>query len=114
MMQYDRITLGRLAKELGFVRDTLEKVCRLADVLAFMEKDPLLRKCVAFYSAIAAEKKVTQRIKNTKNPIKLLPCSIALNTRHPSPDRHSSHGFPPRRTLRPCLPASEPLSQSSN
>ena len=37
MMQFDRITLGRQAKELGFVRDTFEKVCRLADVLAFME-----------------------------------------------------------------------------
>ena len=56
MMQYDRITLGRQAKGLGFVRDTLEKVCRLADVLAFMEKEPLLRKCVVFYSAIAADK----------------------------------------------------------
>lgn len=31
MMQLDRLTLGRMAKELGFVRDTLEKVCRLAD-----------------------------------------------------------------------------------
>ena len=30
MMQYDRITLGRQAKELEFVRDTLEKVCRLS------------------------------------------------------------------------------------
>lgn len=25
MMQLDRVTLGRMAKELGFVRDTLEK-----------------------------------------------------------------------------------------
>ena len=25
MMQLDRLTLGRMAKELGFVRDTLEK-----------------------------------------------------------------------------------------
>ena len=31
MMRFDRITLGRQAKELGFVRDTFEKVCRLAD-----------------------------------------------------------------------------------
>lgn len=37
MMQWDRLTLGRMAKELGFPRDTLEKVCRLADVLKFME-----------------------------------------------------------------------------
>ena len=39
MMQWDRLTLGRMAKELGFPRDTLEKVCRLADVLRFMESD---------------------------------------------------------------------------
>ncbi len=26
MMQFDRISLGRQAKELGFVRDTFEKV----------------------------------------------------------------------------------------
>ena len=42
MMQFDRIFLGRQAKDLGFVRDTFEKVCRLADVLTFMESDPLL------------------------------------------------------------------------
>jgi hypothetical protein len=36
MMQFDRISLGRQAKELGFVRDTFEKVYRLADVLSFM------------------------------------------------------------------------------
>ena len=39
MMQFDRITLGRKAKELGFVRDTFEKVCRLAEVLRVMEAD---------------------------------------------------------------------------
>ena len=38
-MQYDRISLGRQAKELDFVRDTFEKVCRLSDVLAFIEQD---------------------------------------------------------------------------
>ena len=42
MMRYDRILLGRQAKELGFVRDTFEKVCRLADALAFMEQDAFL------------------------------------------------------------------------
>ncbi len=42
MMRFDRILLGRQAKELGFVRDTFEKVCLLADVLSFMESDPLL------------------------------------------------------------------------
>lgn len=41
-MQMDRLTLGRTAKELGFVRDTLEKVCRLSDVLNFIETDEFL------------------------------------------------------------------------
>ena len=35
MMQFDRMTLGRKARELGFIRDTFEKVCRLVDVLDF-------------------------------------------------------------------------------
>lgn len=42
MLQFDRIALGRKAKELGFVRDTFEKVCRLIDVLSFLEQDTFL------------------------------------------------------------------------
>lgn len=53
MMQLDRFTLGRMAKELGFVRDTLEKVCRLADVLKFMESDELLAKGIALKGGTA-------------------------------------------------------------
>lgn len=53
MMQSDRFTLGRMAKELGFVRDTLEKVCRLADVLKFMESDELLAKGIALKGGTA-------------------------------------------------------------
>ena len=41
MIQFDKNTIGRQAKELGFVRDTFEKVCRLADVLKFFEKDDI-------------------------------------------------------------------------
>ncbi len=41
MMQFDRMTLGKKARELGFVRDTFEKVCRLAGVLDFIQKDAL-------------------------------------------------------------------------
>lgn len=52
-MQLDRLTFGRLAKELGFVRDTLEKVCRLADVLKFMESDEFLSKRVALKGGTA-------------------------------------------------------------
>lgn len=53
MMQFDRISLGRKAKELGFVRDTFEKVCRLADVLSFMENDPLLSDSLALKGGTA-------------------------------------------------------------
>ncbi len=53
MMQFDRITLGRQAKELGFVRDTFEKICRLADVLAFMESDSLLADSLALKGGTA-------------------------------------------------------------
>ena len=53
MTQYDRITLGRQAKELGFVRDTFEKVCRLADILSFMENDPALSDSLALKGGTA-------------------------------------------------------------
>ena len=53
MMQLDRLTLGRMAKELGFVRDTLEKVCRLADVLKFFESDNILSKVIALKGGTA-------------------------------------------------------------
>ena len=53
MMQFDRITLGRQAKELGFVRDTFEKVCRLVDVLSFMESDALLSDSLALKGGTA-------------------------------------------------------------
>ena len=53
MMQLDRLTLGRMAKELGFVRDTLEKVCRLADVLKFMESDEFLSEAIALKGGTA-------------------------------------------------------------
>ncbi|MCM1060082.1 MAG: nucleotidyl transferase AbiEii/AbiGii toxin family protein [Eubacterium sp.] len=53
MMQFDRILLGRQAKELGFVRDTFEKVCRLADVLSFMESNPILSDSLALKGGTA-------------------------------------------------------------
>ena len=52
-MQLDKSALGRMAKELGFVRDTLEKVCRLADVLKFMEADKLLAEAIALKGGTA-------------------------------------------------------------
>lgn len=41
-MQYDKMALGRMAKEMGYIRDTFEKVCRLADILKFFEEDALI------------------------------------------------------------------------
>ena len=52
-MQFDRMTLGREAKQLGFVRDTFEKVCRLADVLSFMEQDAILKSSLALKGGTA-------------------------------------------------------------
>lgn len=53
MVQFDRNTIGRQAKELGFVRDTFEKVCRLADVLKFFESDDILSSCLALKGGTA-------------------------------------------------------------
>ena len=53
MIQFDKNTIGRQAKELGFVRDTFEKVCRLADVLKFYENDDILSRCLALKGGTA-------------------------------------------------------------
>ena len=53
MEQFNRITLGRQAKELGFVRDTFEKVCRLADVLSFLEQNDALSSSLALKGGTA-------------------------------------------------------------
>lgn len=53
MMPFDRIYLGRQARKLGFVRDTFEKVCRLVDVLRFIEQSPMLSDCLALKGGTA-------------------------------------------------------------
>lgn len=53
MIRFDKNTIGRHAKELGFVRDTFEKVCRLADVLSFFENDNLSSACLALKGGTA-------------------------------------------------------------
>lgn len=42
MMQWDKATFSRMAKDLGFVRDTFEKVFRLSEVLEFIQNDSFL------------------------------------------------------------------------
>lgn len=53
MMQFDKNVLGRKAKEIGYVRDTFEKVSRLADVLRFFENDDVLGKSLALKGGTA-------------------------------------------------------------
>ena len=47
MSRYDIIYLGKKAEELGFVKDTLEKVTRLADVLEYLNTNPILKESLA-------------------------------------------------------------------
>ncbi|MCE5225021.1 MAG: nucleotidyl transferase AbiEii/AbiGii toxin family protein [Porphyromonadaceae bacterium] len=41
------------AKNLGFIRDTYEKVCRLSSVLSFIQSDPLLKESLALKGGTA-------------------------------------------------------------
>lgn len=52
MTRFDRITVGRQARELGFVRDTFEKICRLALAVILKPEDTEL----SFWQAFAEEK----------------------------------------------------------
>jgi hypothetical protein len=45
MVEWDKSLLGKQAKELGFVRDTYEKVCRLTEILKFVNHPMALWKC---------------------------------------------------------------------
>lgn len=53
MIQFDRISLGRQAKELNFIRDTFEKVQRLAGILEVLEKDKLFADSLALKGGTA-------------------------------------------------------------
>jgi len=53
LSRYDIIYLGKKAGELGFVRDTLEKVTRLADVLEYLNTNPILKESLALKGGTA-------------------------------------------------------------
>ena len=53
MSNYDIIYLERKAKQLGFIRDTFEKVSRLADILEYVNTNPLLRNDLALKGGTA-------------------------------------------------------------
>ena len=53
MSNYDIVYLGKKAEELGFVRDTLEKVTRLADILEYININPILKDSLALKGGTA-------------------------------------------------------------
>ena len=53
MALYNKQTLSQQAQELGFVRDTLEKMLRLADILGIISSDPLLSVALALKGGTA-------------------------------------------------------------
>lgn len=55
MLEWSKLLLGKQAKELGFVRDTYEKVCRLTEILKFFENDAML----GYSLALRAERPIT-------------------------------------------------------
>ncbi|QVK19579.1 nucleotidyl transferase AbiEii/AbiGii toxin family protein [Mycoplasmatota bacterium] len=53
LSSYDILYMGKKAKELGFIRDTLEKVTRLADILEYFNTNPLLKDSLALKGGTA-------------------------------------------------------------
>ena len=53
MLEYDREQIGRQAAEHGFIRDTFEKTCRLAELLVYFDRDIVLSKYLALKGGTA-------------------------------------------------------------
>lgn len=53
MNDFNRKELTKQAAELGFIRDTFEKMCRLAKLLKFFERDPVLSRYLALKGGTA-------------------------------------------------------------
>ena len=53
MATYDKTILGKQAKELGYVRDTLEKVMRLTKILQFINDTPAMKDLLALKGGTA-------------------------------------------------------------
>ena len=43
MIEYNKVALGKAAREKGFVRDTFEKVLRMKEVLRYLNEDEYLK-----------------------------------------------------------------------
>jgi len=53
LYNYDKNYIAKRATELGFIRYTLEKVYRLADVLEYLNTNPVLKDCLALKGGTA-------------------------------------------------------------
>ncbi len=53
MYKYDKNYFDKKAKETGFIRDNLEKVYRLTDILEYVNQNPLLKECLALKGGTA-------------------------------------------------------------
>lgn len=53
LFKYNKQMMVKFAKELDFIRDTLEKVLRLSDILRFINNDPILSKNLALKGGTA-------------------------------------------------------------
>jgi hypothetical protein len=53
MSSYNKTDLARIAKESGFIRDNLEKVIRLTDILGYFNMNPLLAESLALKGGTA-------------------------------------------------------------
>lgn len=53
MFRYNKDELSQKANDLNFIRDTLEKVLRLVDVLAYLNSNPLTRQTLALKGGTA-------------------------------------------------------------
>ena len=53
MSEYTKQLVGRQAAELGFIRDTFEKVCRLSELLAYFETESTLSRYLALKGGTA-------------------------------------------------------------
>ena len=60
MNSYNKSYLDSIAKEKGFVRDNLEKVIRLAEVLRYLNQNPLLHQTLALKGGTAINLMVFQ------------------------------------------------------
>lgn len=53
MFNYSKAELAEKAKELNFIRDTLEKVVRLTEILGYINSNPLMKRRLALKGGTA-------------------------------------------------------------